>query len=91
MGTTSELAALPSHYLRHQWVQGGRLCGRDAVVNAYARVLSGRPALVLRFVFLVAIQAFLSLRAQSLYPLSACPYISHSYRLGQHEITLEVG
>jgi hypothetical protein len=48
-------------------------------------------ALVLRFVFLVAIQAFLSLRAQSLYPLSICRYISCAYRLGRDEITTEVG
>jgi len=48
-------------------------------------------ALVLRFVFLVAIQAFLSLCAQSLHILSVCLYISCAYRLGKDEITTEVG
>jgi hypothetical protein len=56
------------------------------------RVAQGKvAALVLRLVFLVAIQAFLSLRAQSLYSLSVRCYTSSAYRLGEDEITIEVG
>ena len=72
---------------------GSRVVGRVAAMLSSTRTpgSSLAAALVWRFVFLDAIQAFLSLRAQSLHLLSVCPYISYSYRLGQDEITLEVG
>jgi hypothetical protein len=69
--------------------------GSRAVVRQRScrqRVAQGKvAALVLRLVFLVAIQAFLSLCAQSLCSLSACRYTSSAYRLGEDEITIEVG